>query len=108
MKPFSLFKIPALLLGFGALLFFSPNCKAQSEINPDHFDGTDTWETAARKPVASRVKPAPVLVSYQAKNKKAGSRSGLQLAAARNPLNLMSRDAVAIQDKRKIAVRKIR
>ena len=108
MKLFSLFKIPVLLLGFGALLFFSPNCKAQSEINPDHFDGTDPWEIAARKPVASRIKQAPVLVSSQAKNKKAGSRPGLQLAAARNPLNLMSHDAVAIQDKRKKAVRKIR
>ena len=107
LKPFSLLKIPVLLLGFGALLFFSPNCKAQSEINPDHFDGTDTWEIAARKPVTSRIKPAPVLVSYQAKNKKAGSRSGLQLAAARHPLDLMSHDAVAIQDKRKTAVRNL-
>lgn len=106
MKSFSLFKRPVLLLGFGALLFFSPNCKAQSEINPDHFDGADTWQTAARKPVASRIKLAPVLVSYEAENKKAGSRSVLQTAAARSPLNLMSHDTVAIQDKRKTAVRK--
>ena len=27
MKPLSLFSIPILLLGFGALMLFSPNCK---------------------------------------------------------------------------------
>ena len=106
MKPFSLFKIPVLLLGFGALLFFSPTCKAQSEVNPDHFDGTDPWEIAARKPVTSRTKPAPAPVSYQAQNKKAGSGAGLQLAAARDLSNPMSHNAVAVQDKRKTTVRK--
>src|SRR6266704_3021744 len=53
MKPFSLLKIPVLLVGFGALLFFSPTCKAKSEVNPAHFDGTAPWEIAARKSVTS-------------------------------------------------------
>lgn len=106
MKPFRFFRMPVLLLGFGALLLFSPNCKAQSEINPDHFDGADPWEIAARKPVTSRAKPAPTPVSHQAQNKKAASSSGHQLTAARHPLNLTSHDAMAVQDKRKAAVRK--
>jgi len=50
MKPLSLFSIPILLLGFGALMLFSPNCKVQSEVNADHFDGTDVWELAAACP----------------------------------------------------------
>jgi hypothetical protein len=102
-KSFSLLKLPVLLAGFGALLLFSPTCKAQSEVNPDHFDGTDTWEIAARKPVTLKTKPAPATDSYQAKNQKAGS---VQLAAVRDLSNPAPRNAVAVQDKRKTAVRK--
>ena len=101
MKPFSLLKIPVLLAGFGALLFFAPACKAQSEISPDHFDGTDTWEIAARKPVAQKAALQPGL--YQAQNKKADSSAGLKLAAVREASH---DNAVAIPDKRKVAVRK--
>ncbi len=106
MKPFSLLKIPVLLVGFGALLFFSPTCKAQSEVNPDHFDGTDPWEIAARKPVTLRTKAAPTPASYQVRNEKAGSGAGLQLAAARDLSNPVPHNTVAVQDKRKTAARK--
>ncbi len=106
MKPFSLLKIPVLMLGFGALLFFSPTCKAQSEVNPDHFDGTDPWEIAARKPVTPRTKAAPAPASYQVRNEKAGSGAGLQLAAARDLSNPVPHNTVAVQDKRKTAARK--
>jgi hypothetical protein len=104
MKPFSFLKIPALLVGFGALLLFAPTCKAQSEVSPDHFDGTDPWEIAARKPVAPRSKPASG--SYQAQNMKTSSSASLQLAAVRDLSNSTHHKAVAIQDKRKMAVRK--
>ncbi len=107
MKPFSLLKLPVLLVGFGALVLFTPTCKAQSEVNPDHFDGTDPWEIAARKPVTSRTKPTPEPASYQAQNKKAGPSARLQLAAVRDLLNSTRHDAVvAVQDKHKTAVRK--
>jgi hypothetical protein len=106
MKPFSLLKIPTILLGLGALLFFTPSCKAQSEVSPDHFDGTDPWEMAARKPVTPRATPSLANGSYQAQNKKAGSVASVQLAAARDLSNSTRHNAVAIQDKRKTAVRK--
>src|SRR5260370_34287566 len=106
MKPFSLLKIPVLMLGFGALLFFSPTCKAQSEVNPDHFDGTDPWEIAARKPVTPRTKAVPAPASYQVRNEKAGSGAGVQIAAARNFSNPLPHNTVAIQDNRNTAVRK--
>jgi hypothetical protein len=106
MKPFSLLKIPVLLVGFGALLLFSPACKAQSEVSPDHFDGTDAWEIAARKPVAPKTKPTMATGSYQVQNKKAGSDASLQLAAVRELSKSSPRNAVAVQDKRKVAVRK--
>jgi hypothetical protein len=103
-KPFSLLKIPVLLAGFGALLFFAPACKAQSEISPDHFDGTDTWEIAARKPMAQKAALQHGL--YQAQNKKADSSASLKLAAVREASNASHDNAVAIPDKPKVAVRK--
>jgi hypothetical protein len=99
MKAFRLLKIPALLLGLGALLFLTPTCKAQSEVSPDHFDGTDTWEKTARKPTLANG-------SVQAQNAKTVSGASLQLAAARNLLNATQHNPVAIEDKRKTAVRK--
>ncbi len=107
MKPFAMFRIPVLLLGLGAALVLSPVCKAQSEIAPDHFDGTDPWEAAARKAAAPKVKQPPA--ALQAQNRKADSRATLELAklgAARDLAKPVRRDAVAIQDKRKMATRK--
>jgi hypothetical protein len=104
-KLFSLLKIPTIVVGFGALLFLAPACKAQSEVSPDHFDGTDSWEIAARKPVAAKAKPTLPTGSYQAQN-KTGLGASLQLASAREVSKPTPRDAVAVQDKRKVAVRK--
>jgi len=106
MKWFGLLKIPVLLLGFGALALFAPACKAQSEVSPDHFDGTDPWEIAARKPVAPTAKSPKATGSYQAQNKKAGSSASLQLAAVREVSKPSPGKAVAVPDKRKTAVRK--
>ena len=105
MKPFSLLKIPMLVVGFGALLFFAPACKAQSEVNPDHFDGTDPWEIAARRPVTAKTKTGTAPTSYQAQNKKATSDASLQLAAIRETQNPAGHSAVAVRDKRKPAAR---
>src|SRR5437899_7237625 len=105
-KPFSLLKLPVLLAGFGSLLLFSPACKAQSEVNPDHFDGTDTWEVAARKPVTAQGKAAQKSAALQAQRQKAGSGANVQLATVRDLSNPVPRTAVAIQDKRKPRDRK--
>ena len=105
MKSFSLLKLPVLLAGLAALLFFSPACKAQSEVNPDHFDGTDTWEVAARKPVTPKAKSTLALPSHQVKN-LAGSGANVQLAAVRDLSNPVPVNAVAVADKRKTAARK--
>src|SRR5207244_10495468 len=96
-KPFSLLKLPVLLVGFGALLLFSPACKAQSEVNPDHFDGTDTWEIAARKPMTPQAKAAQKSGALQAQSQKARSGANVQLAAVRDVSNPATRDAVAVQ-----------
>jgi hypothetical protein len=104
MKSFSLLKLPVLLLGFGAVLVFSPVCRAQSEIAPDHFDGTDPWETAAHRVVTPKTLQTSAVV--QAQNRKAESHSAVQLAAVSEPSQAARQDTVAIQDKRQTAARK--
>jgi len=106
MKPFSLLKIPVMLVGLGAALLLTPACKAQSEVAPDHFDGTDAWEAAAHKPLAAKTKPASASTLVQAQNQNAGSSATVQLAAARDLSKPGHQDAVTIQDKRKTVVRK--
>src|SRR5260370_34265662 len=97
MKPFSLLKIPVILLGLGAALLLTPACKAQSEVAPDHFHGTDAWEAAAHKPLAAKTKPASASTLVQAQNENAGSSATVQLPAALDPSNPPRPDALAIQ-----------
>jgi hypothetical protein len=107
MKPFSLLRLPAVLLGFGAVLILSPACKAQ-EVSPDRFDGSDSWVAAAQKPApAAKAKPAATTHSIsQVQNKKADSGPKVELAAAREVSKATKHEAVAIQDTRKTAPRK--
>jgi len=106
-KPFVLWKLTLMLVGLGAALLFTPACKAQSEVNPDHFDGTDTWQTtvARQAPTPSR-NQAKALVQTPAQNKKPVSGASVQLAAARQGSQTPRPDAVALPDKRKAANRK--
>lgn len=104
MKSFRLLKIPMLLAGLGAALFLAPSCKAQSEVSPDHFDGTDPWEIAAHKPVTTNNKSAAAS-SFQAQNRKNGAGASLQLASERGVSKSEPR-AMALQDKRKVTARK--
>ena len=103
MKHFILLKLTVLLFGIGAALILTPACKAQSEISPDHFDGTDSWATAARPVHAQPQKQAVAKPSLQAKNQKAGQGSSFQLAATREVSKPASREAAAVDRKRKSA-----
>lgn len=103
-KLFSLLKIPMMFFGLGAALVLTPACRAQSEINPDHFDGADSWEWAAHH--AAVQKPKMVPAARQARSGKSDSASTFQLAAARDLAKPIWHDAVAIQNKRKTAARK--
>lgn len=107
MKPFSLLRLPVILLGFGAVLVLSPACRAQ-EVSPDRFDGSDSWVAAAQKAVpAAKAKPtATSHSSLQAQNKKADSGPKVELAAAREVSKPTKREVVGIPDKRKTAPRK--
>lgn len=103
MKRFILLKLSILLLGIGAALLLTPACKAQSEISPDHFDGTDSWATAARPIHAQAQKQTAAKPVVQAKNHKAAQGSAFQLAAAREVTKPLRREAGAVDLKRKPA-----
>lgn len=103
MKRFVLLKLALLAFGVGGALLLTPSCKAQSEISPDHFDGTDSWATSARPVHAQLQKPTPVKPSLQAKSQKAAQGSAFQLAAAREVAKPVSRETVAVDRKRKPA-----
>lgn len=104
MKPFGLLRLAVVSCGLCALFCFPSTCKAQSEVSPDHFDGTDSWESAAHK--AHPAKPAQVRTVSLSNLKKPGTAATMQLAATREFSTPARHDAVAVEDKRKSAVHK--
>lgn len=103
MKHFILLKLSVLFFGIGAALVLTPACKAQSEISPDHFDGTDSWAAAVRPVRAQAQKQTVSKQSPQAKSQKASQGSAFQLAAAREVTKPVRREAGAVDRKRKPA-----
>jgi hypothetical protein len=83
MKPFTINKLSIVLLCLGGSLLLSPQSRAQSEIAPDHFDGTDSWAAeASAKARASKAKSNSATASLQARSTKPVSPA-LQPVAAR-------------------------
>jgi hypothetical protein len=82
MKSSDLCKVPVILIALGAALALAPPSKAQSEVAPDHFDGTDSWEAAAHRIVAGS-KSQPQGTATQANRHKVGLRAALQLTDRR-------------------------
>jgi hypothetical protein len=108
MKALVTLKMPILLCGLGAALMFTPACKAQSEIAPDHFDGGDTapWETVRSVDAPKINKTNPKAVAWPVHTQKSNAGPTVQVAAAREATSPAGQGVVAIQDKRKTAVRK--
>ncbi len=109
MKPFRMFKIPLMLLGFGGALILSPVCKAQ-EVSPDHFTATgleDVHQAAPQKLAAT--KPMQTPPALQARNLRTDSPTTMQLTATtatRSSSLAAEPRALAIPEKHKIAPRK--
>jgi hypothetical protein len=83
MKPFIISKLWIVLLSLGGTLLLSPQSRAQSEIAPDHFDGTDSWAAAAAAKVpTAKAKPQSVPATLQAQSTKP-ALAVLQTVAAR-------------------------
>jgi hypothetical protein len=105
MKPFSLNKLSVVLLGLGGVLFFAPQSRAQSDLAPDHFDGTDSWAAAASaKAPATKARPQSAPATLEARNNKPADPM-LQPVAARN-LTAPRRSEATANKKRKPAAPK--
>jgi hypothetical protein len=62
MKSFCFLKLPLVMFALGGVLTFAPGARAQSDVAPDHFDGTDSWAASASVQAPS-VKPKPLSVA---------------------------------------------
>ncbi len=95
MKPFAFYKLPIVLFCLGGALALAPQSRAQSEIAPDHFDGTDSWAAAASaKATAQKAKPQSAPATSPARNNESAAPT-LQPVAARSVIAPRRSDAIA-------------
>ena len=66
MKPFIMLKLGLSVAFLGGALLLTPASRAQADMAPDHFDGTDSWAAAAQVPM-TKSKPAAAPSTLQAK-----------------------------------------
>ena len=109
MKSFGMLRISMIVLGFAAAMSVAPQCRAQSEIDPDHFDGADSWQAAAlTKGRVLKTNPAEAGAAGQALNGNANGRATFRPIAARDVPKAQGPEVAAVQDKRKASTRKQR
>jgi hypothetical protein len=109
MKSFDMLRISMIVLGFAAAMLIAPQCRAQFEIDPDHFDGNDPWQAADLAKVhVPKTNRASAGARGQALNGNTSGHATLRSTAARNVRNAQGPEVVAVQDKRKASTRKER
>jgi hypothetical protein len=109
MKSLGMLRISIIALGSAAAMFIAPQCRAQFEIDPDHFDGTDSWQTVAVAKVhVPKTNPAKAGAAGQVLKGNTSGHATLRATAVRNVPNAQGPEAVAVLDKRKASTRKDR
>jgi hypothetical protein len=88
-KSFIICKLALSAAFLGGALLLAPASRAQADLAPDHFDGTDSWAAAAQVPV-TKAKPVVASATQQAKSNKPGAPtvqpvSARQVATAPRP-----------------------
>src|SRR3974377_806792 len=94
MKSVIFLKLPILLCALVGAVVLVPSAKAQSEINPDHFDGTDSWDTRTKAEVPPTSHRADQDAPAQTQNKK--PTGTVELAVANDRSNTARPGPVAI------------
>ena len=106
MKCFAMWKMPILLGSLGAVLLLSPAAKAQSEVAPDHFDGTDSWEKTYRaqavKTSNTNHKERRMLAQANHADTATKAKSSKPAGPAAKP----TQDSVVVAENRKAAILK--
>jgi hypothetical protein len=81
-KGFNISKLAVILIGLGGSFALAPQSRAQSEIGPDHFDGTEPLTVAASAKIsAPRPKPRPASMALQASGSKSNPPAAQSVAA---------------------------
>lgn len=108
MKSLGMLRISIIALGFAAAMSIAARCSAQSEIGPDHFDGTDSWQTVAVAKVhAPKTNQAKAGAAGQVLNGNT-SHATRRAAAVRSVPNALGPESVVFLEKRKASARKDR
>jgi hypothetical protein len=104
-KSIDISKLAVLLVGLGGFLALAPQARAQSEVAPDHFDGSDSWAVAASPKIsAPRPNPRPTSMTRQASGSKSGTAVAQPVAA--RTVTVSRRSESAATKKRKPAAPK--
>lgn len=70
-RVFGMIGVLGVALTVAMQMLTAPACKAQAEVNPDHFDGTDPW--AGPLQVAQPAKPAPSVANAMVRTESSGA-----------------------------------
>jgi len=111
MKPPVLLKWPIFFTFLATVLMFSPACRAQAEVTPDHFDEPNTVPFENTSTFAA-TKTSKAAVSRQkavvapAQGRGSSANRSAQRAAGQNFSHTAREYAVAIQNERKPATSK--
>lgn len=95
MKSFNFISLPLVVFALGGVLTLAPGARAQSDVAPDHFDGTDSWAAGA---LAKAPAAKPSQHAAMAKQQAGRSRSAtpaVQPVAAREVTTSQKRKAPA-------------
>ena len=98
MKSFAILRTTMVLAGVTGVLWLAPQCRAQAEINPDHFDGTDSWATPAKSKPGT-AKQLPTEKPAATKSSRSGNAT-VQPVAAREKSTARREQPVVVPRKR--------
>lgn len=98
MNPLKTLRLPLILLGFGAILFFAPSGWAQQDASPDFFDAREATAVPVKaKTLPAALKPAATqAASLQSKN---SAKATLRPTASREPQTAQAHDAAVLPPK---------
>jgi hypothetical protein len=101
-KSIDISKLAVLLVGLGGFLALAPQARAQSEVAPDHFDGSDSWALAASPKIsAPRPKARPASITPHVTGSKSATPAPQPVAA--RTATVSRRSDTAADKKRKPA-----
>ena len=107
MNPLKTLRLPLILVGFGATLFFAPSGRAQQDTNPEFFDVREATPAPAKAPASAKAKslPAalkPAAIQVGTGKSKNNAKATLRPRASREPQTAQTHEAAVLPTKREL------